>query len=94
MPRIPSRPPAAPTVGQPRAPETGAPASPTANPDAFEAKPKATFEAYFTPYEPAQKAELAALDAVLEARAADSTARIPPGTVWLSEAIELMKNFW
>jgi phosphatidylserine/phosphatidylglycerophosphate/cardiolipin synthase-like enzyme len=73
MPRIPSRPPVAPTVGQPRAPETGTSPEPMANPDAFEAKPKAVFEAYFTPYEPAQKAELAALDAVLEARAADST---------------------
>ncbi len=71
MPRIPTRPPVTPNTPLNHAPETtpsrGAPA------DAFEAKTTPIFEPFFTPYEPAQKAELAALDSLLNARRSDST---------------------
>lgn len=72
MPRIPTRPPVTPNTPVNHAPETTP--SRSAPTDAFEAKTTPIFEPFFTPYEPAQKAELAALDTLLAARRADESA--------------------
>ena len=72
MPRIPSRPTVAPPTATPNQPNAAL-SREGGTSDRFEAGSKAVFEAYFTPYEPAQKAELAALDTLLAARRADDT---------------------
>jgi phosphatidylserine/phosphatidylglycerophosphate/cardiolipin synthase-like enzyme len=77
MPRIPSRPPLAPTNLNPSAPAAPGVSDDSRRGDAFEPKAKPVFESYFTPYEPAQKAELAALDTLLAARKSDSKSYAP-----------------
>ena len=72
MPRIPSRPTVAPPTATPNQPNAAL-SREGGSSDRFEAGSKPVFEAYFTPYEPAQKAELAALDTLLAARRADDT---------------------
>ena len=83
LPRIPSRPTVAPATATPNQPSTALSQMVKAAPrigSRLLGQPRRcepVFEAYFTPYEPAQKAELAALDMPSSLRAAQTRRFIP-----------------